>query len=281
MLLSRALVVIVLLPIGLVLIAIGGWAYVAMIALVLGLAAWEYGQIFRRGGYQPAAALVILGTLALVLGRALNGFSSGAWILSLLVLASMAYHLVAFERGRDLAGTDMGVTLAGVLYFGWIGAYLVSLRELPDGLWWVLLALPSVWLADSGAYFIGRSLGRHKLSPRLSPKKTWEGYFGGVLFGTLGGGLLAFLWVQFFNPGAGITPLNGAILGLVLSVVTPLGDLGESMIKRQVGVKIWATCSLVTGAPSTVSIRGCGRVSWLTISSRGYFNSRCICGDYP
>jgi phosphatidate cytidylyltransferase len=237
MLRSRVLVVAVLLPIGLVVIAVGGWAYVALIALVLGLAAWEYCQMFRRGGFQPAAVLVILGTLGLVLGRALDGFTSGAWLLSLMVLASMTYHLVAYERGRDAAGSEMGITIAGVLYFGWIGAYLVSLRQLPDGLWWVLLALPAVWLADSGAYFIGKSMGRRKFSPRLSPKKTWEGYVGGVLFGTLGGALLAFLWAQFFETGAGITPLNGAILGLVLSVLTPLGDLGESMIKRQVGVK--------------------------------------------
>ena len=172
MLAKRALVVIILLPIGLALIWLGGWAYALMIALILGLAAWEFVQMFRIGGLQPAAALIIVGTLALVFGRFLNGFASSPWILSLLVLAGMTYHLIAYERGRDQAGTDFGITMAGIMYFGWIGAYLISLRQLPEGLWWVLLALPIVWLADSGAYFIGRRWGRHKLSPRLSPKKT-------------------------------------------------------------------------------------------------------------
>jgi phosphatidate cytidylyltransferase len=197
--------------------------------------------MFRIGRLQPAAVLIIAGTLALVFARFLDdGFENSPWILSLLVLAGMTYHLVAYERGRDQAGTDFGITMAGVLYFGWIGAYLISLRQLPEGLWWVLLALPIVWLADSGAYFVGRRWGRHKLSPRLSPKKTWEGYFGGVVVGVIGGGVLAALIARFAAPigeALAITPMRGLILGLVLSTITTLGDLGESMIKRQVGVK--------------------------------------------
>ncbi|MGW8250380.1 MAG: phosphatidate cytidylyltransferase [Anaerolineales bacterium] len=237
MLAKRVLVAAILLPIGLVLIWLGGMAFALMVALILSLAAWEYVSLFRAGGLQPSGVLVVTGTLALVIGRYFTGFSSAAWLVSLVILASMAYHLVAYERGRDQAGTDFGVTLAGVMYFGWIGSYLISLRELPEGVWWVLLALPSVWLADSGAYFIGRRFGRHKLSPRLSPKKTWEGYLGGVLFGVLGGALLAYIWSFWTGPDTYITPLNGALMGLVLSVITTLGDLGESMIKRQVGVK--------------------------------------------
>lgn len=237
MLAKRVLVAAILLPIGLVLIWLGGLAFALMVALILSLASWEYVQLFRTGGLQPAGVLVILGTLGLVVGRVFTGFSSAAWIISLAVLASMTYHLIAFERGRDQAGTDFGVTLAGILYFGWVGSYLISLRELPEGMWWVLLALPSVWLADSGAYFVGRSIGRRRLSPRLSPKKTWEGYLGGVLVGTLGTALLAYIWSFWTGPVTAITPLNGAIMGLVLAVITPLGDLGESMFKRQVGVK--------------------------------------------
>jgi len=237
MLAKRVLVVVVLLPIGLVLIWLGGWAYALLIALILGLAAREYVQMFRIGGYQPSKILVIVGTLALAIGRMFDQFESAPWIVSALVLVSMSYHLFAYERGRDQAGTDFAITLAGVLYFGWIGGYLISMRELPEGMWWVLLALPAVWLADSGAYFVGRSIGKHSLSPRLSPKKTWEGYFGGVLVGILGTAGLAYLWGLWIGPISAITPINGAILGLVLSVITPLGDLGESMFKRQVGVK--------------------------------------------
>ncbi len=237
MLLKRVLVAVVLLPIGVALILYGGIPFALMVTLILALAAWEYVQLFHIGGLQPVGALVLTGTLLLVFARAWNGFESGAWLISLLVLASMTVHLVAYERGRDQAATDFGVSLVSILYFGWLGAYLISLRELPEGKWWVLMVLPVVWFADSGAYFIGRAFGRHKMSPRLSPKKSWEGYLGGVLFGTLGGALLAFIWTFWTAPGTDITPIRGAVLGFVLAVVTPLGDLGESMIKRQVGVK--------------------------------------------
>lgn len=237
MLAKRVLVVVILLPIGLAMIWLGGWAYTLMVALILGLAAREYVQIFRRGGYQPSGVIVVAGTLALAVGRMFDQFESAPWIVSALVLVSMSFHLFAYERGRDQAGTDFAISLAGTLYFGWIGGYLISLRELPEGMWWVLLALPAVWLADSGAYFVGRAIGKHRLSPRLSPKKTWEGYFGGVLVGILGTAGLAYLWGLWSGADSAITPLNGAILGLVLSVITPLGDLGESMFKRQVGVK--------------------------------------------
>jgi phosphatidate cytidylyltransferase len=170
-------------------------------------------------------------------GRAVNGFESAPWILSLIILVAMAYHALAYERGRDQAATDFAVTLGGALYLGWLGAYLISLRALTGGLWWVLLALPIVWLADSGAYFVGRWRGRRKLSPRLSPKKTWEGYLAGVLTGVLGGALLAALWGSWPSPQVGMTPWHGVVLGVVLSLVTTMGDLGESMIKRQVGIK--------------------------------------------
>ena len=101
----------------------------------------------------------------------------------------------------------------------------------------MLLALPIVWLVDAGAYLVGTRLGRHKLAPRLSPHKTWEGYFGGVIFGVLGGTILGGLIFVLNGSATAINPLRGAMLGLVLAVLTPLGDLGESLIKRQVGAK--------------------------------------------
>jgi phosphatidate cytidylyltransferase len=237
MLVSRLLVTIVLLPVGLGLIAIGGIPYTLFIVLVVALAGWEFLQLFRVGGYRPALVLVVGGAALLVLDRYLAGFDHTPWLLSTLILLSMVYHLVAFERGRDQAATDFGITLAGILYLGWIGAYFISLRELPEGEWWVLQVLPTVWLADTGAYFVGRKYGRHKLSPRLSPKKSWEGYLAGVVTAIVGGYLLAEVWAIGAGPGTALTPVRGAFLGLVLAVLTPLGDLGESMVKRQVGVK--------------------------------------------
>jgi len=237
MLLQRVLVSLVLLPIGLTLIYFGGIPFMLFIAVLLGAAAWEYARLFRVDEHHPSGILTVLGTVAIILGRGLNSFESAHWILGGFILTSMVYHLIAYERGRDQSGTDFTITLSGALYLGWIGSYLLSLRDLPNGMWWFMVALPSVWAADTGAYFFGSNFGNHKLAPRLSPKKSWEGYLAGILTGPVIGLAFAALAKNQLHPDAGITLLRGAILGFILAVVTPLGDLGASMIKRQFGVK--------------------------------------------
>jgi phosphatidate cytidylyltransferase len=151
-----------------------------------------------------------------------------------MVLAGMTYHMAAFERGRDQSAADLSSTLFGILYLGWIGAYLVSLRSLSGGLWWTYLTFFTVWAADGFAYLVGVRWGRHPLSPRLSPKKTWEGYLGGI-----GGGILFGAFLGWLLPllGADLPAWSGLWVGLAMGALPTLGDLGESMIKRQAGVK--------------------------------------------
>ena len=237
MLVKRLWVAIILLPVGMAAILAGGWYLTALVAIFMCMAAWEYSNLFRSGGLQPANVLVVAGTLLLLIGRNLTGFNSAGWMISLIILIGMTYHLVAYERGRDQAATDFAVTLAGIFYIGWFGAYFISLRNLPEGKWWILVVLPSVWFADTAAYFIGKRYGRHLLCPRLSPKKTWEGYLGGIVVGILLTTLFAALWRVGAGPQSAITPLRGTLVGLVMGILPTLGDLGESMIKRQMGKK--------------------------------------------
>ena len=121
--------------------------------------------------------------------------------------------------------------VAGVLLVGWLGSHFFRLRglDLAQIAAWTALAMLGTWIADSGAYVFGKSLGKHKLSPRLSPNKTVEGYIGGILSGTILTVVIAF----FFNLSLPIA----LILGLLVSVVSPAGDLGISLLKRSVGVK--------------------------------------------
>jgi phosphatidate cytidylyltransferase len=261
MLIKRTLAGLALAAIGIPAMIMGGLFYFALIALLLGIATWEFGKIFHTAGYNASTPLLVGGVVILVGLRAYFPDMAPA-CLTLLILVAMTWHLFDYEKGRSLAATDFVVTVGGILYLGWIGAYLIDIRNLHDGIWWLALVLPAAWLADTAAYFIGRRFGKHQLSPRLSPKKTWEGYWGGVIFGTAGTAALAVLWHRLGGPA--ITWWQGAALGAALSILTTLGDLGESMFKRQAGMK-----------DSSQIIPGHGGVldrmdSWLWAGALGY-----------
>ncbi len=237
MLRDRVAVSLLLLPVVLWVIADGQWLFLAAVALVLGLAAAEWGLMFRHVGLRPSVPILVAGVVVITGARFFLGFEAMPVILAALCLAAMTWHLVDYERGADRSGSAFGITLSGTIYLGWIGAYLVSLRRLPDGEWWFLVALSSVWLADSAAYFIGREYGRHKLCPRLSPKKTWEGYLASVIAGALSGAGLAVVWHIGAGPSSPVNAWTGLIVGTAIGTLAPLGDVGISMVKREVGLK--------------------------------------------
>ena len=234
MLSKRIKTAIVLLILGLSVIYLSGWYFFAFITVVLLLAAREYSHIYHKGGYYPNTLIILFSVFALLLMRFLFEFKGSDAVLTISFLTTMAFHTFRFEAGRDQSPIDFSLTLGGILYFGWIGSYFISLMFLPNGHWWLLLTIGIIAFSDSGAYFIGSSIGKHKMSPRTSPKKTWEGYFGGIITGLVGGALIGLLFHQYTES---INLLNGLILGGVLSIITPLGDLGESMIKRQFNIK--------------------------------------------
>jgi phosphatidate cytidylyltransferase len=158
-------------------------------------------------------------------------------ILAILILTVMAYHLVIYEKGRDQSGIDFAITVTGLMYIGWMGAYLLDLRNLPQGGWWFMLVMFCIWAGDSGAYSIGRAYGKHKMAPRLSPKKSWEGYITSVISGALIGPFYLYVFTTFGYLKTDMAYWQVAIMGLLLGALPTLGDLGESMIKRQSGLK--------------------------------------------
>ncbi len=234
MLIERLLSLLVLIPLAIGSIYLGGWFFVAFVLIIMVMAAWEYSRLFKAGGYRPAEVLILVAVSAILVTRYLFDINGSSIVMVVSFLAAMAWHTIDQQRGAQRSASDFAITCGGILYLGWIGAYSISLRELPDGLLWSLLVITAIALADGSAYFVGRSLGRHKMMSIVSPKKTWEGYIGGVIFATLLSAGIGWLW-NLVSPE--ITPLRGLILGLVISVIAPLGDFGESMLKRQFGIK--------------------------------------------
>ena len=234
MLAKRLQIVIILIPIVVGLIAAGGWWFAGAVALLIGIAAWEYWRIFSEGGYAPSLVVLVAGAMLLVLTRNQFGFIGSDIFLMVFLLVAMMYHVIAFEHGQKHAAHDFAITVAGMVYLGWLAAYFVSLRNLPDGFWWLMTVLPASWLADTGAYLVGSHFGKHKFAPLISPKKTWEGYLGGILISTVSILLLSQLW-HLRTPL--ITPFKGGVLAFCIAMLSPMGDLGISLIKRQFGVK--------------------------------------------
>jgi phosphatidate cytidylyltransferase len=239
---DRLLVSIVLTPLAFWLIFVGGIPYLLAIGALLGIAGWELSNLLRAGGFRPSGFLIVGGIIALLVGRyagALAGlaFSNDSVVLALTIFVTTGYFVLAYEQGNSRAGTDMALTLGGTLYIGFLGGYLYLLRTLPDGIWWTMITLPAIWLVDSGAYLVGRQFGRHAFSPRISPKKTWEGYFGGIAMGAAGNALLCLGLQAIAGDPIAPSPWQAALIGLTLGLLTPLGDLGKSLFKRQVGLK--------------------------------------------
>lgn len=225
-LLKRVLSAAVMLPTIFLVIWQGGWWFFFALAVVLGVATWEYVQMLRRSGYQPTAVFA-LGLVAIVLADLVlerEVFQPG---LAILLFVSMSWQILGSRSHTRVE--DWLLPLAGALYIGWMGMYLGRVRALPQGCYRLSVALAITILADMGGYFVGRAWGRHRLSPVISPGKTWEGLLGGIAAALVGGPILSGL--------GGIGWGHGAILGLLLSTLTPLGDLGVSMIKRQMGFK--------------------------------------------
>lgn len=243
----RLLSALVLIPLIIGLTLLGGGWFLGLVMAVLTLASYEYAQIVRHGGGQTSFVLVSGLCWLAALVAYYRAFFLALPLTALFAFATLTWATIRYERGAHAALLDWTLTVAGGVYLGWIGAHFVLMRGITAqtggqvidaGLNWTVLALASTWLADTGAYATGRWLGKHKMSPRLSPAKTWEGYAGGVAWGTAFGAIWPWLSAAARLPQPpDLTVWHSLTLALLIAILTPLGDLGESLLKRWAGVK--------------------------------------------
>ncbi len=232
MLRTRIIVAIILIPLVIGCLYLGGIVWLAGV-LGAGVLAWiEMAGILQREQFTVDRTL----GLFFVVGAILEAYfhSSGlvqANLLRPLLVALIIFSLIwALYNKGEHPTADWGVTLASALYLGITTGFLVALRQRSNGFNWALTALGVAWICDTMAYFIGRLLGRHKLWPRISPKKTWEGVAGGTV-GAIIAGLAFGLWL------VAIPWWQGLLLGVLVAVAAPFGDLAESLFKRLANVK--------------------------------------------
>lgn len=222
------------------------WVTVALVAACIALAVVELFAMLRRGGYAPrtgpgvAAGLLFCAAAAL---RPFTGYDLTSATLAASVALTLCYELLPGDRNTSL--TSWALTFTSAAYIGWLLSAFILLHQLdtplrggalaglkiPSGAAWVMLVLAITWIQDSAAYFVGRSFGRTKMAPILSPKKSWEGFAGGLVASVI----TALVAVPIL--GLPIGYAAAALIGVATGIAGPVGDLGESLIKRQVGVK--------------------------------------------
>ena len=231
---TRILVAAIIIPLIVGFLLIDGWPFAIFFSLTLGMAVWEYWRMFRVAGYSPSLFILLLATGSIFILRflSLENFV-GLW-LSLLVLLSLADAVRQQASNIPHATLNFTITVSGALYIGWLGSYLALLRMQELGLYWTMLIIFATAMADTGGYLFGSLFGKHRIAPSISPKKSWEGYFGGIIVGGLSTWLAAAILNIYFPQ---ILPLHGLIIGVVISILVPFGDLAESMIKRQFQIK--------------------------------------------
>lgn len=216
---------------GLVTLAVvyfGGAPFLAAVLAMAILAGREYQRMLVVGGFRPLYALQFGLTAFLLVGVVYLPLEAVVGGLALILVLSLAWQVTRTTEAEQ-PYVDWALSLAGALYVGWLSSHFLMLRDLPGGLGWTLLALFATWMCDSFAYVFGKAWGRRPFFPRVSPNKTWEGAVAGWL--ACGGTSLVFGWVL------SLSVLESLSLGLAISLAATFGDLAESMIKRQVGVK--------------------------------------------
>jgi phosphatidate cytidylyltransferase len=245
---KRVAVAAVGVPIAVLILYVGGWIMAIALAAVAAGGALEFYRLARQRGVRPfAAAGAVLAGVPVLLAEATP--HAEVWTLRIFIAAMLVIAAAAiFRRGVDGSPlTVMAVTVFSALFTGGTLLYAMLLRLTPvpgastDWHGWVgpaLLAFPMTltWMGDTFAYFGGRAFGRRKLIPSISPAKTVEGAVAGVIGTTVVGALYAYFvfgaWL-----GVPVSAVAGALIGMVVSPIAQTGDLVESLLKREAGVK--------------------------------------------
>ncbi len=209
----------------------GGVALLALVLLVIFAASREYVKILEHKGFYPSLKVILLSEAFLAAIAYFQRFDLVAVALTFCTVITFMWVLF---KGRQPYIANAATTILGFVYCGWFPLHLLFLRNLnceqySDGLGFVVMMFVAVLLTDTGCYYAGCNFGKHKLAPVVSPNKTIEGSIGGIIAAVIGcliiGSIIDVPW------------FHSLIIGLICTIFGQIGDLCESLIKRDAGVK--------------------------------------------
>ena len=209
----------------------GDISLLLMLVVLLGFGSREYVKILNHKGFYPSLKVIYLTEIILATVVYFKRFDLVAITLTICAMCSFMWVLF---RGKQPYIANVATTLLGMVYCGWFPLHLIFLRDLScpkydSGLGFVVLMFTAILLTDVGCYYVGTKLGKHKLAPVISPNKTIEGSIGGMFFAILGAVVIGlFIDLPWYM---------SAIAGVICTVFAQIGDLCESMLKRDAGVK--------------------------------------------
>ena len=233
--LKRVIVSIIAIPVILAATFLGGYYFFSFVVIISLISFYEFGLLAKHKGaelnlFPGGVAIVVL------LFNQLIGFVD---FIVVILLSSLSLLVFELFRNRGSAVLNLGVTFLGVFYIGVFSASIIALREFyPDnnveyvkGAFLLISILAAIWIGDSAAYYGGTAFGRHKLFPRVSPKKSWEGAIAGFLFAVLTMIVFKLAVLDFLSWTSAIG------IGIIIGLFGQIGDLIESLFKRDSGVK--------------------------------------------
>ena len=240
---KRVLFALVGAPLTIALIYFGGWILATALGIVAALGAWELFRMAREAGHEPLdnAGIVLAATIPLMVHATYLGVFRITVTVGVLFFLALTAGVIWARGTQRKPMVSLALTVTGVIYPALV-TYMYPIRyhdyavTALAGTVLVMLPIALTWATDTGAYFFGRTFGRHKLIPSVSPGKTVEGAIGGVVLAVIA----AWLYVTFLlRPVAQLTmlPTGLTIFAILVSVIAQIGDLAESLFKRDAGVK--------------------------------------------
>jgi len=234
---TRVLTAVVVVPILLVLIAVGGAPWGLFVSAVAGIGAYEFYDMARARGFKPQAIAGILTSFCFCVAVT---FRVPNLAFGVLVFGAFVIMTLELMRGDPKGAIEnLGASFAGIIYVGVLLSHAILIRQFHGnnklGIFFIIVALAGSFLCDTGAYFVGRAYGKRKLIPKISPGKTVEGTIGGIITGILAVCVTKGIADIFMTTGFGWS--KAALLGIGITIGGIIGDLIESMLKRDAGVK--------------------------------------------
>lgn len=206
------------------------WLFNATVALIAVLAMYEFVALGKAKGYDVPTVLCIAIMLVIIGAFIIDDLSVELGMFAALLIIPASY--VVTKKSLENSLPSSAIAVLATTYVGMLSGSLIRLHnDFPEGYKLVFFLLLVVWLGDTGAYYVGKQFGKHKLSPRISPKKTIEGLVGGISASIIAAVVIHFTFFPKFPL------LHAVIAGVLLSIAGVIGDLAESMWKRSAAVK--------------------------------------------